>query len=159
MLDGCEDIQPLRTNSLKCSRRTMLCLVWGHVFSAYLDTEGEVCRRSVQLTAVHHSVHVQIVQMSHTIKVSRLLVQEKHKVFKDSSGQRLKTKINSCSCVLVTFWPWRSLWRSSRVRSAAGRSRPSSRPYGSALSDAGSPESPDTSQTSAGSEEQRDYYF
>lgn len=51
----------------------------------------------------------------------------------------------------LTFWPWRSLWWSSRVRSGGGKSRPSSRLYGSPLSRGGNPESPDTFPTSAGS--------
>lgn len=41
--------------------------------NGYLDTEGEVCRRSVQFAAVHHRVHVQIIQVGHVLQVSRLL--------------------------------------------------------------------------------------
>lgn len=46
-------------------------LPWGK--KAHLDAEGEVCRRSVQFTAVHHSVDVQIIQISHVLQVTRLL--------------------------------------------------------------------------------------
>ncbi len=48
-------------------------LWWG---SFYLDAEGEVCRRSVQFTAVHHRVHVQILQSSHELQVTRFLIHQ-----------------------------------------------------------------------------------
>lgn len=148
-------------------RYTMFCLVWEH-FSGYLDTEGEVCRRSVQFTAVHHRVHVQVFQISHILQVPRVLVPQKHtwtrtKIcqihaviypFKKKKFFETETETKSCTSTFdLTRWPWRSLWWSSRVRSVGGNSRPSSRLYGLVLSRAGNPGSLDKSQTSAGSEE------
>lgn len=126
--------------------------------SGYLDTEGEVCRRSVQFAAVHHRVHVQIIQVGHVLQVSRLLEHKQARFIKcwKNSRDSLRTtesrkkKKNTSD---LTFWPWRSLWWSSRVRSGGGKSRPSSRLYGSPPSRGGNPESPDMFPTSAGSAE------
>lgn len=44
----------------------------------YLDTEGEICRSSIQFTAVHHRVHVQLLQVGHVLQVPGLLIPTTH---------------------------------------------------------------------------------
>ena len=142
-------VNALRWDSSPCSWRDVL--LWERLVSVYLDAEGEVSRRSVQLPAVHHGVHVQVVQVGHVLQVSRLLL-AKH-TLQNSFIHVIKRVFSLVS--EWAFWPLRILWWSSRVRSGGGRSRPSSRLSGWTLWPAGIPGSQDTSRTSAGSEEHK----
>lgn len=78
-----------------CECCTPACWCFGG--SGYLDTEGEVCRRSVQLAAVHHRVHVQIIQVSHILQVSRLLEHKRTRFIKCWKNSRDSLRLNE-SC-------------------------------------------------------------